>query len=143
LAATECISNLILSRYRFGRPILSLTYPVFPLSYHGTAILCFDAQQAAEKAIKGLLIHLRRDFPHTHNLGALLDRLGKAGQHVPNRIKRVVDLTDYAVATRYPGAIEPVTQKEYEEAVAVAEDVVRWVEKALYHSDSSSSESYD
>ena len=90
--------------------------------------LCFDAQQSAEKAIKGLLIHLQRDFPYIHDLGELLDQVEKAGQDVPGRIKQVVDLTDYAVATRYPGAIEPVTEEEYEEALAIAEEVVRWVD---------------
>ena len=90
--------------------------------------LCFDAQQAAEKAIKGLLIHLQQDFPYVHALGELLDQLEKAGQDVPGRIKQVVDLTDYAVATRCPGAIEPVTQEEYEEALAITEEVVRWVD---------------
>jgi HEPN domain-containing protein len=84
--------------------------------------LCFDAQQAAEKAIKGLLIHLQQDFPYVHDLGELLDQAEKAGQDVPGRIKQVVDLTDYAVATRYPGAIEPVTQEEYEEALAITEE---------------------
>lgn len=90
--------------------------------------LCFDAQQAAEKAIKGLLIHLQQDFPRVHNLGELLDRAERAGQDVPDRIKQVVDLTDYAVATRYPGAIEPVIQEEYEEALSITEEVVRWVD---------------
>ena len=40
-------------------------------------------------------------------------------------------LTSYAVETRYPGLAEPVTREEYETAVTLAEEVVRWVEKAL------------
>jgi HEPN domain-containing protein len=39
--------------------------------------------------------------------------------------------TNYAVAARYPGLAEPVTWEEYKMAVALAEEVVRWVEKAL------------
>jgi len=93
--------------------------------------LCFDAQQAAEKALKGLLIHLQQDFPYVHDLAQLLAQLEKAGQDVPDRIKQAADLTDYAVATRYPGAFEPVTKQEYDEAVAIAEEVVRWVDDAL------------
>lgn len=34
--------------------------------------LCFDAQQAAEKAIKGVLIHLGVVFPYVYDLGALI-----------------------------------------------------------------------
>lgn len=93
--------------------------------------LCFDAQQAAEKALKGLLIHLQQDFPYVHDLAQLLARLEKAGQDVPDRIKKAAELTDYAVATRYPGAFEPVTRQEYDEAVAIAEEVVGWVDDAL------------
>lgn len=90
--------------------------------------LCFDAEQAAEKALKGLLIYLHQDFPYVHDLAALLAQVEEVGHNVPDRIKQAADLTDYAVATRYPSALEPVTQEEYEEAVAVAEEVVRWVD---------------
>ncbi len=93
--------------------------------------LCFDAQQAAEKAIKALLIHLGQDFPHIHDLAALLARVERAGLKVPDRVKKAARLTDYAVAARYPGAFEPVTREEYEEAVSIAKEVVIWVESAL------------
>lgn len=32
---------------------------------------CFPAQQAAEKALKGVLVHLGVDFPKSHNVGWL------------------------------------------------------------------------
>ena len=34
--------------------------------------LCFDAQQAAEKAIKSVFIHRTAPFPYVHDLGDLL-----------------------------------------------------------------------
>jgi hypothetical protein len=40
-------------------------------------------------------------------------------------------LTDYAVVTRYPGDLEPVTEEEYLEAIRIAETVVQWAEKVL------------
>ncbi len=40
-------------------------------------------------------------------------------------------LSEYATATRYPGLDEPVTEEEHEEAVAIAERVVRWVESIV------------
>lgn len=90
--------------------------------------LCFDAQQAAEKAIKALLIHLGMRFPYTHDLMQLLTLVEQTGRSVPEGVKRAGALSDYAVESRYPGLAEPVTQEEYEEAVAVAEEVVLWVE---------------
>ena len=37
--------------------------------------LCYHAQQAAEKALKAVLVFLNIDFPRTHNIRTLLDLL--------------------------------------------------------------------
>ncbi|MBI3181588.1 MAG: HEPN domain-containing protein [Myxococcales bacterium] len=42
--------------------------------------LCFQAQQASEKAIKALLLHRGIRFPHVHDLGRLLGLLEGAGE---------------------------------------------------------------
>ena len=89
--------------------------------------LCFDAQQAAEKAVKALLIHQGVDYPYVHDLAQLLTLVHQGGQEVPESVKQAAKLTRYAMVTRYPGALEPVIQEEYKEAVAIAEEVVRWV----------------
>lgn len=75
--------------------------------------LCYDAQQAAEKAIKGLLIHLGISFPFVHNISELLTIVEEAGCKVPHEIKESAKLTEYAVESRYPGVAEPVTEEEY------------------------------
>jgi len=93
--------------------------------------LCFDAQQAAEKAIKALLIHLDVRFPYTHDLTELLAHVERAGQHIPAGVRQAGALSDYAVESRYPGLAEPVTEEEYKEAVTIAKEVVRWVESLL------------
>lgn len=93
--------------------------------------LCFDAQQAAEKALKGLLIHLDVSFPYTHDLADLITLVEAQGLKVPDSVKDAAILTDYAVVTRYPGLGEPVTEDEHEQAVAIAEHVVEWVEDHL------------
>ncbi|WP_263841457.1 HEPN domain-containing protein [Salinibacter sp.] len=89
--------------------------------------LCFDAQQAAEKALKGLLIHLGAAFPYTHDVADLITLIEDHDLPVPESVKDAAILTDYAVATRYPGVGEPVTEDEHERAVAIAERVVEWV----------------
>jgi len=45
--------------------------------------LCFDAQQAAEKAIKAVLICLGVWFPYVHDLTQLLTLVEQAGQSIP------------------------------------------------------------
>jgi HEPN domain-containing protein len=45
--------------------------------------------------------------------------------------KEAAILTDYAVLTRYPGDLEPVTEEEYLEAIRIAETMVQWAEKII------------
>ncbi len=93
--------------------------------------LCFDAQQAAEKAIKAVLMKKGIAFPYVHDLVRLLTLLEEAGETIPESVRQAEDLTRYAVVTRYPGLTEPVTEAHYQEAVASAEAVVQWVEKKI------------
>jgi HEPN domain-containing protein len=82
--------------------------------------LCFDAQQAAEKAIKAIHVSKNINFPPIHDLGELIAGLKRSGVDVPEDILQAARLTRFAVATRYPGVIESVTQSEYLEAVSIA-----------------------
>lgn len=93
--------------------------------------LCFDAQQAAEKAIKALLVKKGVAFPYVHDIAHLLDLLEQTGVQIPDPVRRAEDLTRYAVVTRYPGVAEPVTESHYREAVASAEAVVRWAGEVI------------
>ena len=93
--------------------------------------LCFDAQQAAEKSVKAVLVHLGVRFPYIHDLGALLTMVEEHGKAVPIHVREAARLTRFAVETRYPGLEEPVTQEEYERAMAIAEAVVRWAEEEI------------
>jgi HEPN domain-containing protein len=88
--------------------------------------LCFDAQQAAEKAIKAVLVFRQLEFRKTHDLRGILTLLDSSGYRVPEEIRRADELTDYAVETRYPGLSEPVSVTEYRDAVDLAQAVVRW-----------------
>ena len=91
--------------------------------------LCFEAQQAAEKAIKAVLLALEIDYPYTHDLAHLLSLLVETGETVPGTVRAAEELTPYAVITRYPGPARPVTQEEYAVAITVAEAVVQWPEE--------------
>jgi len=93
--------------------------------------LCFHAQQAAEKSLKSLFLHLGVPFPRIHDLTELVRRLEEAGQIVPSGVRESVRLTDYAVGARYPGVSEIVTEEEWREAVALAREVLHWVEHLL------------
>lgn len=93
--------------------------------------LCFNAQQAAEKALKAVCIHRGIDFPKTHSLVRVMDILESGGLSLPDEIKEADILTQYAVQARYPGLDEPVTDEEYREALTLAARVVFWAEKQI------------
>lgn len=93
--------------------------------------LCFDAQQAAEKAIKAVMIAHGIVFPYTHDLARLLTILESHTERIPDAIRRAVQLTRFATHTRYPSVEEPVSEQEYAEAIAIAEAVVRWAEERI------------
>jgi HEPN domain-containing protein len=93
--------------------------------------LCFQAQQAAEKAIKAVYISKKIAFPYIHDISQLLTTLEKEGVIIPNNIKTASTLTLYAAQTRYPGLEGPVSDDEYHKALVLAERVVVWVEKTM------------
>jgi len=93
--------------------------------------ICFDAQQAAEKALKALLIREGIRFRLVHDIGELISLLKKAGIAVPESVTEAVDLTEFAVEARYPGPFEPVSEAEAEAAIQRATAVVYWVQSKL------------
>jgi HEPN domain-containing protein len=77
--------------------------------------LCFDAQQAAEKAIKAVLLNLRVPFPYIHDLTELLDLVQNAGKRIPKPVREAGRLTRFAVVTRYPGIAETCNPRRLQE----------------------------
>jgi len=87
--------------------------------------LCYHAQQCAKKALKAALVACGVAVHRTHNIGLLLDLLSEHTD-IPGELQPAAILTDYAVASRYPGDAEPVTHSEYEQALHLAEMVLVW-----------------
>ncbi|MDD5141906.1 HEPN domain-containing protein [Methanoregula sp.] len=93
--------------------------------------LCYNAQQAAEKAIKAVCISYDIPYPYVHDLAALVTILMNHGIVVPDRVKESAKLTRFAVATRYPRIHPPVRLDEYQRSLSIAGDVVRWAETII------------
>jgi HEPN domain-containing protein len=91
---------------------------------------CFDAQQAAERAIKAVLIHFGIMPPRTHYIDRLIKLLPPQVARPPELLASI-QLTEYAVTTRYPGQATPVSEDDYREAVRLAEAVVQWAEGVI------------
>ena len=90
---------------------------------------CFHCQQAAEKALKALLVARETVPPHIHNLITLMDALAEVD--LPGDLRPACGtLSDYAVVPRYPGPRDP-GRSEAEAAVDLAASVVDGVGAVL------------
>jgi len=89
-------------------------------------IVAFQAQQAAEKALKAALILEGMEPRRTHDLDDLRDRL-PADWRVKWRMPDLGRLSDYAAESRYPDDMTPVTAIQSATAVRQAIAVVRLV----------------
>jgi len=92
--------------------------------------LCFHAQQAAEKALKGVLVFAGVEVLRTHNIAVLVELLPAAIPRIP-ALQDAALLTDYAVSTRYPSESEAVTREELDQAAALAARIVGWAEAVI------------
>ena len=85
-------------------------------------IISFHCQQAVEKYLKALLIHLEIEFTRTHDLIYLLEILSNKIEISENQFKNAFILNNYSVQVRYPNEIIPLTNEEIENAITIAED---------------------
>lgn len=92
--------------------------------------LCFQLQQAAEKILKAFLLYKNIEPPKTHSFKILLKRIEEVESY-PDEVKRIIELEDYAVQTRYPGDYTPVGKEEYLEALSITEAVFIWVKRNI------------
>ncbi|CAN5779630.1 HEPN domain-containing protein [soil metagenome] len=95
-------------------------------------LFAFHAQQAAEKAVKAVLIRRDVEFPYTHNLNRLLRLASDAGVQIPPEVDEAKALSVYAVTTRYPSPPdEQMEEQELADALRIAETVLRWAEREI------------
>ena len=96
---------------------------------------CFAAQQAAEKALRALVLHVLGVYPRGHDLVRLYRMVrGRAGVELSQA--ELATLSAYYTLARYPNAglerpSEEITREQAEEAVRVAERVVGEVSRAV------------
>jgi HEPN domain-containing protein len=83
---------------------------------------CFAAQQAAEKALKAVLVLLEIEFPFTHDLDRLRDLI-PSGWRVKTEHPDLAGLTIWAVEARYPGDMPDVVEADAYEALRQAEAI--------------------
>ena len=84
-------------------------------------VVCFLAQQSAEKYLKAWLVEQGIAFPRTHDLVVLFNLTGNTLPGLQPRRGDLAHLTTFAVAARYPGV--STSKTEATEAIEIANAV--------------------
>ncbi|MEK7838874.1 MAG: HEPN domain-containing protein [candidate division NC10 bacterium] len=104
--------------------VLDLAMPSYdPVGFH--------AQQAAEKALKALLVRHQVRFGKTHDMRGLLDLAERVAPGIGEQLAGVEALTPYAVDARYPGEDPPLGREDASARLDVARRVVAQVRALL------------
>ncbi len=93
-------------------------------------IICYQSQQAGEKALKALYVFLGvpGGVPKTHDLTMLINQMHNAVAIPQNIYNAALEITPYASAARYPSE---TYFDEYgaKKALKCADEILSWVKK--------------
>lgn len=95
-------------------------------------IICYHCQQAAEKAIKALIVHYGGEggMPKLHDLSFLLNQI-KNKISIEDRYYDYADtLTPYGVSVRYPNELF-LEERHAKEALEFSGEILSWVQKNI------------
>ena len=109
---------------RTGETMISIDPPV-----PDTA--CFHAQQCVEKCLKAFLTFAQRHVERTHALPRLVKLCSEVDPTFGELRDTAVELTDYAVANRYPDDWREIPLAEAVTAVKLAADAMNFVRGKL------------
>lgn len=109
---------------RTGETMVSVEPPVVDTA-------CFHAQQCVEKCLKAFLTFAERHVEKTHSLPRLVALCSEVDATFGQLEDTAVELTDYAVAERYPDDWREIPIGEATTAVKLAADTMNFVRAKL------------
>ena len=97
-------------------------------------MVCFHAQQAAEKSLKALLALYDVEYPWRHDLAELLELVRPLASGIDALEEQIIQLTPFAVEVRYDEEFEP-SLSEAMEALQTATEIHTLVAQIIKHPD--------
>lgn len=96
-------------------------------------MICFHAQQCAEKYLKGFLAFYETYFPKTHSIEDLVSLCKEVAPSIETDLMGVEALSNYGVEIRYPDDIYyEIPKDDAVEAIELANKVKTTILKLLY-----------
>ena len=101
-------------------------------------VICYHCQQAAEKAVKALIVYFgsQGGMPKVHDISFLMNQIKnivrkEKGIELGDDLLLIADsLSKYGVAPRYPNEIE-VDDRQVKKALTDSEAILKWVEDVI------------
>lgn len=90
--------------------------------------VCFHCQQAAEKLLKAFLVARGCEYPLTHNLFVILEKVLEFDPSAESLRETLSLLNPYSVEVRYPGDAWMPTVDDAKEARQAAQKIFDWVQ---------------
>ena len=93
--------------------------------------VCFHCQQAAEKLLKGLLVAHGCEYPITHNLFVILEKVIEFDAAAESLRQSLALLNPYSVEVRYPGDAWMPSPDDAAEARQAAREIYDFMRSKL------------
>jgi HEPN domain-containing protein len=109
---------------RTAETVISIVPPVVDTA-------CYHAQQCVEKCLKAFLTLMNRHVERTHNLPRLVEQCAEFSLEFTQLADIGVELTDYAVQSRYPDDWRDIPLEEARCAVEKAREAMEFVKAEI------------
>jgi len=126
------ISNNIQAWITKGDHDLGTAQIVFSQIKEYKDTVCFHCQQAVEKYLKGLLVHLDIEFKYKHSLIYLFNLLSEKIEIPEIMFENAVKLENFAVEFRYPNEIIEPTDNEIDNFFEIVINIRNFVVEELH-----------
>jgi HEPN domain-containing protein len=107
-----------------AKEILKSEFPIYRAA-------CFQCQQSVEKYLKAYQILFEIRIIKTHDLVSIIETLVDFDRNIEQFKEKSKEITNYAVAYRYPDDFEDITEKQVEEAILFASEIEKYITQKI------------
>ncbi|MCY7292821.1 MAG: HEPN domain-containing protein [Ferruginibacter sp.] len=94
-------------------------------------VVCFNAQQSAEKYLKAYQLYFDIEIIKTHSLDTLLISIKIFDEEIIKLENASILLTSYAVKYRYPDDFVDLSNEDAEDSIAIAKQIEKYITKKI------------
>ncbi|MCY7292819.1 MAG: HEPN domain-containing protein [Ferruginibacter sp.] len=116
---------------QFAREDLTVAKQILKSEFPVYRAVCFQCQQSAEKYLKAYQILYEIRIIKTHNLVAIIDTLIDFDKNIEQFKVKSKDISNYAVAYRYPDDFEDITKQQVEDSIFLATEIEKYITEKI------------